>query len=445
MLFLSELTEFKESKFSSESYGKIIGVQGPVLHAVLPSAALGDICKVERKYGKELLSEIISFEHEVVKLAPFDSLEGIFPGARVTNQGKQAEIEIPNKPQGCILNPLGELLYSPHKELTFNRIPLHRKAPEPLTRMPVDKFLPTGIAAIDAFTSLAYGQRIGLFAGAGLGKSTLLGMVAKNANVDVSVIALVGERGREVKEFIDDILGKDGLKKSVVIVSTSDESPARRYLAALTATSIAEKLRAKGKNVLLLVDSITRVARALREVKLSAGELPVRQGFPASVFTELPKLLERTGTDSNGSITALYTVLESDEYGSDILSEELKSILDGHVLLSRKVLQQGMRPCIDCVNSVSRIMERLHSSELKNEISKLRTALARIEKDSDVILMGGKPDAELSAAFKVMGQLKEILNQSPDEYRATEEVFEKIQAVAKSFAENCKEYQEKFK
>lgn len=293
--------------------------------------------------------------------------------------------------------------------------------PHPLARTPISAPLITGIRSLDSCCTIGAGQRVGLFAGAGTGKSTLLGMIARNTDAEVIVVALVGERGREVREFISDSLGNKGLRRSVVVVSTSDDTPIRRAAAPLTATAIAEYFRDQGKNVLLLVDSITRTARALREIGLAAGELPVRQGYTPSVFSELPRLLERGGTNEKGSITAIYTVLTAAENDIDPIAEEIKSILDGHIVLSSQVAREGIRPSIDLLNSVSRLYTKLNSDVTLKANGKLIQALSRLRRDRDISLLGGTPDPELKSIIEAEGSIRSFLNQGTHEVNNYEE------------------------
>jgi FliI/YscN family ATPase len=295
------------------------------------------------------------------------------------------------------------------------------------------------VRAIDTFCPIGYGQRLGIFAGAGVGKSTLLGMIARHADVDVCVIALVGERGREVQEFIHECLGEEGLARSVVVVATSDESPLRRLIAPQTATSIAEYYRAQGLRVLLLVDSLTRTARAIREVELAAGEPPVRQGYTSGVYTELPRLLERAGNDDSGSITALYTVLTTGEQDSDPLADEIKSILDGHLVLSQQVQLEGIRPAIDVLRSVSRLREKLQSEEVRVCMENLLTVLGRLRRDRDIVLLGGSPDPALRTALRIEPELKRFLSQRPKDHTTSKELHLMLEELSKHYLDTLEQ------
>jgi len=385
----------------------------------MPHAAIGQVCYVTAG-TRPIAAQIIAFKDDLITLAPLDHLTGIGPGAAISGSGELLNLNLPLDMQGRVLDALGTPIDqseadSVSAQAAYLSLPVDSPPPHPLSRRPINTPLATGVRAIDAFCPIGRGQRIGLFASAGIGKSTLLGMIARHSQADLNVIALVAERGREVGDFIHEVLGPEGLKKSVLVVATSDESPARRQLAAFSATAIAEHFRAQGKHVLLLVDSLTRTARAIREVGLAAGELPVRQGYTSSVYTALPRLIERAGTDANGSISAIYTVLTAGENDLDPLGEELKSLLDGHIVLDSSVASRGIRPAIDITQSVSRLTPRLLSNEEQLEIRELTKVLQRLKKDKDILLLGGTPDQELKAALELEAALSDFLNQNPSE------------------------------
>jgi type III secretion protein N (ATPase) len=289
----------------------------------------------------------------------------------------------------------------------------------------------TGVTAIDAFCSLAVGQRLGMFASAGVGKSTLLGMVASRADVDVIVVALVGERGREVNEFVEHILGTTGLARSVVVVATSDESSVMRQTAPYTATTIAEHFRDQGMRVLLVIDSLTRFARALRETGLAAGELPVRQGYTASVYTMLPRLLERAGTNPYGSITGLYTVLTNEQGDIDPLADEVKSLIDGHIVLSSELYALGIAPAIDVSVSISRMFDRLHDETYLNAIREVKRALTRLLKERDLLMLGGTPDEEMKRILAAEKELLDLVKQPRGTGRTIAQTKEMVISVVR--------------
>ncbi|MCL4150428.1 UNVERIFIED_CONTAM: hypothetical protein GTU68_014928, partial [Idotea baltica] len=291
---------------------------------------------------------------------------------------------------GNVCNAFGQVIINKSNlKKSKENYSIYNSPPNPLSREKIEKIMHTGISAIDLFCPIGFGQRLGLFASAGVGKSTLLGMIARNSTADINVVALVGERGREVNEFINENLGSSGMQNTIVVFATSDEPALTRQIAAYTATTIAEYFRDKGKKVLLLVDSLTRTARAIREVSLANGELPVRQGYPASVFSELPLLLERTGTNNKGSITAIYTILKNAENESDPLAEEITSILDGHITLSKDLANQGIRPAIDITNSLSRLESQLLNNEKIKNINAIRIIIAKLERDKELLIFGG--------------------------------------------------------
>ena len=398
--------------------GRVLGTRGPLVQATIPLPAIGNCCCIERTDGSAMLAEIVAFHGEVAMLAPYDELCGIIPGARVTHETKPLEIAFAHDPRGWVLDACGRPLRALAPSATApRRIAMRSEAPPPpaLDRLPLTVPFETGVRSIDTLLTVARGQRVGIFAAAGVGKSTLLGMIARNAAADVRVIALVGERGREVPGFINEIGAADSAHSTIIVTSTADESPARRILAPKTATAIAEYYRAQGKHVLLLVDSLTRTARALREVGLAMGEIPVRQGYTPSVYTELPKLLERAGTDARGSITAFYTVLLGGEEETDALGEELKSLLDGHIVLSSAAASQGIRPAIDISVSGSRLFSALHDADYRAKRDLVCRMMHRLKKDKDLLLLGGSPDAELACALLHEPALQQFLTQQPDD------------------------------
>ncbi len=440
MLALRSLTHELADVPRARASGKVIGIRGPVIFARIPQVAMGDLCYVQRRGQPALPAQVVAFQDDKISLAPLDAAEGIGPGAVVTNTGAPPRLKISDALVGSVVDALGLPLEPASQDTALNgcQTEIVNAPPNPLQRVEISTQLVTGVKVLDGVCSLGYGQRIGLFAGAGVGKSTLLGMIARNAAVDITVIALVGERGREVREFITDSLGPEGLKRSILVVATSDETPLRRRLAAMTATAIAEHYRSQGKRVLLLVDSLTRMARAIREVGLAAGELPVRQGYTSSVYTELPRLLERAGTDQHGSITAIYTVLTNGDNEVDPLGEEIKSILDGHVVMSNAVVQQGIRPAVDITTSISRLLPRLHEEGYRSTIETVVRLMGRIKKDKDLVLLGGTPDPELKAALELEPELVACLTQRPNERWSMAQTRQMLVALAAEWTARSK-------
>ena len=387
-------------------------------------ARIGQQCRISDPANpgeSDLLAEVIGFAADEAILAPYGPLQGVVVGAAVHALADEATVPCGDAVLGRVLDPFGKPLDGhalPTMSPALFRVPLYADAPSPLTRQGVDKPLVTGIRSIDATLTVGEGQRIGIFAMAGGGKSTLLGMLARQSEADVIVIGLVGERGREVREFIAESLGESGLARSVLIVSTSDRPALERVRAAYAATAIAEGFRSEGRKVLLLIDSVTRFARGLRELGLAALEPPVRRGYPPSVFAEMPRLFERAGNDANGSITAFYTVLAEDDDNSDPVAEEVRSILDGHVVLSRKLAQANHYPAIDILNSTSRVFTRVAGDQHQQAAGQLRTLLAAYN-DVEFLLRVGEykegADSTADRAIAANGAIKAFLTQSCDE------------------------------
>jgi type III secretion protein N (ATPase) len=403
--------------------GRVVQAGGTVLRATGLRARIGQQCRIFDPSGNDaepLLAEVIGFAGTEVILAPYGPLQGVAVGAAVQALADEARVPCGPALLGRVIDAFGRPLDGrPVRDGPgLRHTPLYAPAPPPLQRRGVDDPLPTGVRAIDAALTVGEGQRVGIFAMAGGGKSTLLGMLARQARADVNVIALVGERGREVREFLDESLGEDGLARSVVVVSTSDRPALERVRAAHAATAIAEGFRAEGKRVLLLVDSVTRFARGLRELGLSALEPPVRRGYPPSVFAELPRLFERAGNDAHGSITAFYTVLAEDDDNSDPVAEEVRSILDGHIVLSRKLAQAAHYPAIDVLGSASRVFTRVAAPAHREAAAKLRALMARHSEVEFLLRVGeyqAGSDPLADQAIERMPAIRELLTQRSDE------------------------------
>jgi flagellum-specific ATP synthase len=410
--------------------GTIVSVQGTSIVARLPQASVGDVCHVTTRSGHSIPGQVVSFSGELFSLALYEEPEGIFPGATVRTRSSQLLIPVGNHLLGRVLDPLGRSIDNlPHQTASEERS-IWAKPPPTSGRPPIDTPLWTGVNAIDAFCTIGKGQRLGIFASAGVGKSTLLAMIARQANVDVIVVALVGERGREVQEFIDETLGREGLQRSVLVVATSDDSSLMRQTAPYTATTIAEYFRDQGKDVLLIVDSITRMARAIRETSIAAGDLPVRHGYTNSVYTQLPRLVERPGRSTKGCITALYTVLTNQEEDIDPLADEIKSLLDGHLALRKEIAELGILPAIDITQSISRVFTKLRDSKYRAASRIIVHAMARFIKDRQILLLGGIADSELQRIIKYQGQLFDLLNQPLSQEEASSDLDIRVQALA---------------
>ncbi|MBI2346566.1 MAG: flagellar protein export ATPase FliI [Deltaproteobacteria bacterium] len=401
--------------------GKVTELTGLVVKAVLPGVRVGELCLIEPYHrASPIKAEVVGFRDQEVLLMPLGDLEGIGLGNAVIPTGGCLTVRVGDALCGRILDGLGDPLDVDTKgPLVFSaEYPVMASPPKALKRQRVTRPIAVGIRAIDGVLTCGEGQRIGFFAAAGVGKSTLIGMIARNTEADVNVICLVGERGREVRDFIERDLGPEGLKRSVVIVSTSDQPSLVRMKAAYVAHAIAEYFRDQGKRVLLMMDSITRFARALREVGLAIGEPPARQGYTPSVFSTLPRLLERSGNAEHGSITAFYTILVAGDDMNEPVADEVRSILDGHIVLSRGLAARNHYPAIDVSESVSRVMDDIVDSEHRDAARKVREVIANYEKERDLILIGAYEegsDPKVDYAIEKIEEVNTYLRQAIDE------------------------------
>ena len=393
--------------------GKVVGVTGLMLRVTLPGARVGDVLIVHRR-GGPLSAEVVGFADGEALVVPLGELSGVGPDDLVESTGSGPEIGAGEALLGRVLDGLGRPIDGLEAPTGLKWVPVDRAPPPALGRRPVDTALPTGVRVIDGLMTLGVGQRVGLFAGSGVGKSTLLGAIARGTTADVVVVALVGERGREVSEFLERALGSVGRARAVVVVATSDAPPVERLRAAQTATAIAEAFRDQGKNVMLLVDSVTRVARAQREIGLAAGEPPTRRGYPPSVFALLPRLLERSGQGEKGAITAVYTVLVEGSDMDEPIADEVRGILDGHIVLERQIAARGHYPAVDAVASLSRVMDQVVSATHREAARRVRSALSLYEQKRDLITLGAYEkgsDARLDRALLVLPELERFLCQ----------------------------------
>ena len=399
--------------------GRLRRAGGVILRASGVDAAIGQTCEVEDPgTGRAVLAEVVGLDEGEALLSPLGDIQGLTARAEVRPGGRASTVPFGEALLGRVIDANGAPLDGLGPLPDLPRRPIYAEAPDPMARPPIARALPTGVRAVDAGLTLGVGQRVGVFAMAGVGKTTFLGMVARGASADVNVIALIGERGREVRELIEDTLGPDGLARSVVVVATSDRPARERARAAYAATAIAEGFRAEGRHCLLLMDSVTRFARALREVGLASGEPPVRRGLPPSVFAELPRLFERAGATEAGAVTALYTVLVEDEDDDDPVGEETRSLLDGHVVLSRARARSGAYPAIDLPASVSRLAPRLQAPDHLAAATRLRALLAKHEEVALLLRLGeyqagSDPDAD--AAIERMPRIESLLRQGTSE------------------------------
>lgn len=398
--------------------GTVLDIIGLLIEASGPKAKMGEICKLIPDSGIPVLGEVVGFRGGRVLLMPFGDLYGIAPGSSVEATGRELEVPVSKQMLGRVTDALGFPIDQKPSWLVDTYYPVMEKPPAPLERELIGSPLPTGVRAIDALLTLGEGQRIGIFSGSGVGKSTLMGMVAKKTTGDVNVIALIGERGREVREFIEKDLGTDGLKRSVVVVATSDEPALLRIKAAWVATAIAEYFRDQGLQVLLMMDSVTRWCMALREVGLAIGEPPTTRGYTPSVFANLPKLLERAGKGSKGSITGIYTVLVEGDDMDEPIADAARGILDGHIVLSRDLAQMGHYPAIDVLGSVSRLMPDVVQEHHLTTAQEVRTILSTYRKAEDLINIGAYvkgSNPNIDKALKYIHKVNAFLKQGVDE------------------------------
>ena len=399
--------------------GRVVQVVGLVIESQGPDVQIGDLCEVRfRNRDTILKAEVVGFKTDRVLLMPLGELSEIGPGCDVLSMGRSLGVNVSNALLGRVLDGLGNPLDSLGPIPAVEYYPLTSAPPHPLRRQMVEKPLSVGVKVIDGLLTLGQGQRVGIFAGSGVGKSVLLGMMARNTEADINVIALVGERGREVKEFLDRDLGAEGIARSVVVVATSDQPPLVRLKAAQTATAIAEYFRDAGKNVLLMMDSVTRVAMAQRDVGLAIGEPPATRGYTPSVFAMLPRLLERSGAGEEGSITAVYTVLVEGDDMNEPIADTVRGILDGHFVLSRQLAAKYHYPSVDVSRSVSRVMPSVVTQEHYEAAGRVRELLAIYEEAQDLINIGAyKPgsNSKVDWALKHVEAVDSFLKQGMNE------------------------------
>jgi flagellum-specific ATP synthase len=421
--------------------GKIEQIIGLTIQATGPEANIGDICKIFRnkrglKAGKSdsIYAEVVGINAGKVMLMPYTDLEGVGPGSVVENTGDQLQVGVGENLVGRIINAIGQPLDGRDAPITEDKYPIAGIPVNPLTRPRIDSIIPFGVKAIDGLLTIGRGQRMGIFAGSGVGKSTLLGMIAKEVEADVNVIALVGERGREVLEFIERDLGEKGMARSVLVVATSDQPAMMRNKAPLTATAIAEYFKDQGKNVLLMMDSLTRYAMAQREIGLSTGEAPIARGYTPSIYTTMPKLLERAGNFENGSITGIYTVLVEGDDTNEPISDTVRGIIDGHIILSRKVAARNHYPAIEILESVSRLMTEIADPELQAAAAKMRNLLSVYNSNIDLVQIGAYKrgsNAKLDEALRKIDKINAFLQQGTKEAFTFEQTTKLIkEAVA---------------
>jgi len=421
--------ELTDSKFNSildsidivdtvTAEGRISQIIGLVIEASGLDGSLGELCSIRTKDNLTIQAEIVGFKGDKVLMMPFGEIMGLSPGCPVSVSSQPMNIPVGDQLLGRILDGMGNPIdgKGPIKGSTYQ--PVYNVPPNPLDRQRINEAMPTGIRSIDGFLTLGKGQRVGIFSGSGVGKSVLLGMISRFTSAEVNVIALIGERGREVREFIERDLGPDGLKRSVVVVATSDQSAMVRIKGSLIATAIAEYFRDRGKDVMFMMDSLTRVAMAQREIGLAVGEPPTTKGYTPSVFSFLPRLLERTGAGKKGSITGLYSILVEGDDLDDPISDTARSILDGHVVLSRKLSTKGHYPAVDVLDSVSRLFQDIAEETHISKSRELLELLSEFRDAEDMISIGAYAkgsNSKVDRALKYKSKIDDYLRQEINE------------------------------
>lgn len=418
-------------------YGRVTRVIGLMIESRGPESSVGDLCfiHVGTKRKRIIRAEVVGFRDSYVLLMPYTNIQDISPGCLVEATGESLQIKVGSGLIGKVLDPLGFPMEQGSLPKGLTRVSTDQTPPNPMTRPPIDEGIEVGVRVIDSMLTVGKGQRIGIFAGSGVGKSTLMGMIARNTEADINVIALVGERGREVREFIERDLGEEGLNRSILVVATSDQPALMRIKAAFTATAIAEYYRDKGYNVMLMMDSVTRVAMAQREIGLAIGEPPTTKGYTPSVFSILPKLLERTGANHLGSITAFYTVLVDGDDMNEPIADTVRGILDGHFVLDRALANKGHYPAINILKSVSRVMNNIVSPEHRKAAERVRDLLAVYTDSEDLINIGAYKrgsSREIDEAIRFYPKISAFLKQETGEkIRKIESISTLIQLIEK--------------
>ena len=413
--------------------GKVVKIVGLTIESVGPNANLNDLCRIiiDKNRNISIMAEVVGFRDKRLLLMPYESVEGLGVGCIVENTGHPLSVCVGDEMLGHTLDGMGRP--TDIEELSLREeYPVDAPPPDPMDRVIISEVLPLGVKAVDGLITVGKGQRIGIFAGSGVGKSTLLGMFARNTKADINVIALIGERGREVREFIERDMGEEGMRRSVVIVATSDRPALLRRNAAKTATAIAEYFRDQGKDVLLMMDSLTRFSMAQREIGLASGEPPVTRGYPPSVYSEMPKLLERAGNSDRGSITGLYTVLVDGDDFNEPITDTARSILDGHIMLDRKLAHKNHYPAIDVLQSISRVMSAIADSKHKETAGKLKNVMATYQEAEDLINIGAYKSGSnknIDYAIEKIDAVNEFLLQETHDKFSFEEIMSMMEGL----------------
>ncbi|MDY0405886.1 flagellar protein export ATPase FliI [Virgibacillus sp. 179-BFC.A HS] len=418
---VEKIQQVIERMDSYKHYGKVMQVVGLMIESIGPQATIGDVCLIHpaNKRKSPVMAEVVGFNKKMIMLMPYSEVTEIGPGCLVESTGKPLTVKVGQPLLGSVVDSLGRKLDQSMLPKGLTNCITEQAPPNPMLRPPIAEPIQVGVKAIDALLTMGKGQRIGIFAGSGVGKSTLLGMIARNSSADINVIALIGERGREVREFIEKDLTAEGLKKSIVVVATSDQPALMRIKGAYTATAISEYFRNQGYDVNLMMDSVTRVAMAQREVGLAVGEPPTTKGYTPSVFAMLPKLLERAGTNQQGTITGLYTVLVDGDDMNDIIADTVRGILDGHFVMDRQLAERGQYPAINILKSISRVMNQIVDADHLAAAQQIRSLMAVYEENHELIQIGAYKNgsnAEIDTAIYFHDKILDFLKQGTNDY-----------------------------
>ncbi|MEA2103747.1 MAG: FliI/YscN family ATPase [Candidatus Cloacimonadota bacterium] len=431
-IFMDPIRVIENTSLISQK-GKIENVYGMTVESRGPNVKIGEICRIISG-KKSYLAEVVGFKDNLNQLMCFNDFSGISPGCEVISERANFNIPFSDQFVGRVINGIGQPIDDKGGLIAEEFLPIGTDPINPMKRVRVDEPLCTGIKAIDATATIGKGQRVGIFSGTGVGKSVLLGMIAKSSTADINVIGLIGERGREVKEFVENILGPEGLKRSIVVAVTSDESPLMRVKGAFLITAIAEYFRGRGNDVMLLMDSITRFARALREIGLAVGEPPTVKGYPPSIFSILPKILERPGKTEDGSITGIYTVLVEEDDLNNPIEDEVRAILDGHIILDRNLANINHYPAIDILGSISRVMRGIISEEHKELYEKIIETYSIYKETEDLITLGAYAkgtNKKIDYAIENIDRINHFFKQDISESFSLEETIDKLKKVLK--------------
>ena len=412
--------------------GRVVAVKGLEIESEGPRSVIGEICTIRLGNGANLQAEVVGLDGNIVKLSPFGETKGIEVGCEVVGSGQGLMVPVGKKLLGRMINAAGRPCDDKGEIIPDDYYPASANPPSPNERTDINRRIVTGVRAIDSLLTVGKGQRLGIFAGSGVGKSTLLSIIARNTNADINVIGLIGERGREVLDFVNRDLGEEGMKRSVIVVATSDEPSICRLRAAQVCTAIAEYFRDQGKDVMLMMDSVTRYAHAQREIGLANGEPPAQKGYPPSVFDMIPKLLERSGTNKKGSITAFYTVLVDGDDMNEPITDKVRGTLDGHIVLNRKLAQAYHYPAIDVLQSISRLSKRVSGLQTRKAVGKLRTWMATYQENETMITAGiyqKGNSPEVDEAIAKHAAIEEFLKQEEYEPCPIEDTLSKLAAI----------------